>query len=68
MAGLIILSLAGLVCVSAILVALFILLKNKDSEEFIVACIVAMLICGGAAAWCATEALKRADIYDKANK
>ncbi len=68
MVSIVLLSIAGLVCVGGILVALFILLKNKDDENFIVVCIIAMLICGGGAGWCTTEAIKRADIYDKANK
>jgi len=68
MAGLIIMGLAGLVCVCGILIALYIFLKNKENENFLIACIIAILICGSGASWCAMEALKRADIYDKVNK
>lgn len=68
MVSIVILFLAGLVCVIGALIALYVLLRNKSSEDFVFFCIIGILICIGGAAWCTTEAVKRADIYDKSNK
>lgn len=68
MAAIVILVLAGLVCVMGVLVALYVLLKNKGCEEFVVVCIIAIVACIIGAGWCTKEAVKRADIYDSYNK
>lgn len=58
---------SGLICVLGILLFIYLSLKYKN-EDFCVAFVFGIMICIGGSAWCVTECVKRADIYDKANK
>jgi hypothetical protein len=65
--AIILLVLAGLICVAFALIMLYFAIKHKDNE-IVTIFIIGLAICVGGAVWCANEGIKRADIYDKANK